>query len=770
MKNTQLDSLQFDELKFPYDLITSELNDKPRLVTGSLNTFTTLGGKWQSRPGTASAGTLATLPANRRPVRLWTYETVATSGTTYLWYVSSMFKTDAHANGDYELYYIRADTGSWTSFGSYRALDSSTQPHECVVQRGILYIRGTPDSTSSEFYGTVQAKGSTGSMVLDAWGLPAPTVPCRMSGRTTFLAANIDASTTAVTVTANYSPAVTPNFVIQIDDERMNVTSVGGGTNWTVTRGYQGTTAVTHEAQSFVIYHDWSTSAHAVDVTTGWAYTYAWFERTGHVSNRAPLETNPDLMSSNTFPFFDLIPKMTVQGHADTTHITYVNIYRTQDGGGTFYYVGRVANSGAGNITFSDTFLGTGASSTTFSDPIPDDLLDQANIAPSLVSNTTPPPVAAPSVIGSGVPEPCTNLESYQGRIWFGIGNYLYFSALEEVTEGVPEHCFPAGISGNFFKFQHKIIGSRSGKDALYVWTTQHTYKITGVDKATFTVKPLLHNIGGFNSTSSCRMRDTIAFATNDRRIGLIYPNDSFRLISQPLGDSLNYNGTDFSGSDSVKFHLAYWGQGPKDLLFVLVNDNFSTSTSRVFAYDNNLSEITEAPFWHSPWTIAGTCMDSTKTAAANAGYPRLHIGTTTSIVYPDLVFERTALDITTPFDVIFRTHLMVVPYGNHINKLRGPALSPVIARAQIEMTRIAGDIDPQVSFAYDDFWTAETEAVSLHEPTARDASKWYKTLLATSDQIAARVGLGVAVYSAPTKVEIHNITVTWNPDEGAET
>lgn len=764
MRNTQLDSLEIAPLLLPYDLTTSELSENPRLVTGSTNTFVTVGGKLQKRPGVSDAGVLATLPANRRPVRLWTYETVPSSGTTYLWYLCSMQHTDLVLSGGFELYYKRADTLTvWTSLGSYRGLNDSIAPHEVVVHRGFAYIRGTPDVLGSNPYGTVVFDGSTGSAVIKPWGLPAPTVPCRMSGRTTFLASDLDNSSTSLTVSANFSPALTPNFTIQVDDERMLVTSVGGGTNWTVTRGTGGTSAAPHLAQAFVIYHDWSVSAHAVDVTTGWRYTYAWYSITGHVSNRAPLETNPDLMSSDTFPFFDLIPKMNVQGHADTTNITYVNVYRTQDGGGTFYYVGRVANTGAGDISFSDTNLGTGASSTTYSDPIPDDLLDSGNIAPSLTSNTIPPPVPAPLVIGTDAPKAGTNLESFQGRIWFGITNYLYFSGLEEITEGVPEECFPVGLGGNFFKFQHKVVGLRAGKDALYVWTTQHTYKITGVDKTTFTVKPLLHNIGGFSSTASTRLGDSVAFITGDRRVGLLAPNDAFRIVSQPLAGSLN-----FSGSASAQFFMSYWGAGTKELLFILLNNNYSTTTSKMFVYDLALSEATESPFWHSPWTVAGTCMEATKTAAGTEGDPRLLIGTTTGVVYPDLVGDTVTLDRDVPFDWVVRTHLMTVPNGNHVNKLRSAGLTPVTARVRFERTRISGDVDPQVTLAYDDFWTRPADAVSVSEPTARDASRWYKTLLATTDQVASRIAIGLAVYSSPTKIEIHNIAMTWNPDQGA--
>ena len=109
----------------------------------------------------------------------------------------------------------------------------------------------------------------------------------------------------------------------------------------------------------------------------------------------------------------------------------------------------------------------------------------------------------------------------------------------------------------------------------------------------------------------------------------------------------------------------------------------------------------------------------------------------------------------------------MTVPAGNHVNALRSPGLVPGVARARIELTRVAGDRTPQVYFAYDDFWTRPAESVSVHEPTGREASLWYKTILAEADRLAHRVGLSVEVYNACTKIELHNITMSWNPDQG---
>lgn len=62
---------------------------------------------------------------------------------------------------------------------------------------------------------------------------------------TTLTAAITTVGQTAITVASGTgSPSV--NFRVRIDDELILVTNKGGGTNWTIERGLEGTTAATH--------------------------------------------------------------------------------------------------------------------------------------------------------------------------------------------------------------------------------------------------------------------------------------------------------------------------------------------------------------------------------------------------------------------------------------------------------------------------------------------------------------------------------------------
>lgn len=73
----------------------------------------------------------------------------------------------------------------------------------------------------------------------------------------TTLAADITTTTTtAITVGgAAGFPPMPPNFIVVIGTEQMLVTSISGGTNWTVVRGYNGSTAATHLMGASVDYY-----------------------------------------------------------------------------------------------------------------------------------------------------------------------------------------------------------------------------------------------------------------------------------------------------------------------------------------------------------------------------------------------------------------------------------------------------------------------------------------------------------------------------------
>lgn len=769
-QNQQYDGLQFDKLYFPYNRITAELDPTPRLVRGT-NAFITRGGKLAKRPGTVEVLNFGSVS---RCDRLYLYETQETPSKLFI--LGSFFQSGI---GQWELFYNRpALSTGWVSLGSTRSLSASTAPHEVVISRGLAYIKSFPAGASSDKFGTSIFDGT--SLAVRLWGIPGPTVPARISGRVTRLSASINDITTTINVVANFSPAVTPPFTIQVDYEQMQVTSVGGGTNWTVTRGFNGTTPDVHDDDTVVLYRDWAASDHQVDVNHSWAYTYAWKSVTGHISNRAPLETNPDLLPSNTGPFFDLIPKITFQGHADTTNITHIIVYRTSDGGGTFFRLEEIVNTGAGGITYLDDSLGTGPSSTTFNDPLPDSSLDQANVAPSLVSNTVPPTVLPPGVIGTDTPSRSTPIVSFSGRLWYAIGNVLFYSGQEEITEGIPEEAWPAGIAGNFFRLQYPVVNLAATDNALYIFTQQNTYVLTGSNRETFNVTPLYENLGALagNPRAITRYGNKIAFLSHDLRVVQIEGTAEPVTLSDPLFTDLI---DQFNLSSEMEAEIKYWRDLDKEWLIVSIHHKTDPTRSKHWVYDIFLSQELKQHFWFVPWRIPSTAVLSGR-IAENQGQRRL-----TFMIYDPLVpysrmaridpTARQALDLavgtvttatTAGIDFNAETHLHLIPPGNHVNQLRVPGLTPNVQYISIERTFIPGDDDPDIFYYKDDFWSDPISVDFTEDPARRGLSKAYKTIQAHINEVAYRFAFRMSKVNSGKNIEIQSYAIIWSPDSGA--
>ena len=364
-----------------------------------------------TRPVFRLMGGSNVITAAAYPVRLWDVMTRPVNGFVYRYLIASVKLTDG--SGDYALYW--ANTGYdnftngatavnpasiWNAFTSLRNCNNSKRAHTVAVSRGVAYIRSFPSGT-----------GKLGTIVFDAntdpttpniypWGMASPATPARISGAVTL----VITSTIAVgdaTINASSTSSFPASGDIWIDFEKITYTGKTATTFTGCTRGVSGTDAATHDIGSVIIYRDWSAATHRVDVNNGWYYAYAYKSITGHISNRSDIERNPDLLPSYTGPFFDLIPKVTVQGDADTTNIPTIVIFRSTDGGGTFYFLEEITNTGSGAITYLDDSFGTGASSTTYADPVPDSKLDTGYIAPSLTTNSPPPTVNPPGVVGT---------------------------------------------------------------------------------------------------------------------------------------------------------------------------------------------------------------------------------------------------------------------------------------------------------------------------------------------------------------------------------
>jgi hypothetical protein len=772
-QNTQFDARQFEDLDLPYNRVLHPLSQVPRLV-GGYDNYVTFGGSSCKRPGT-----LTISPRSDETIcyRLWVYRTMESATQTYL--IGSFLDT---GTGLYYLEYCNLTSAptTWTSLGSYRSIDVSALPHEGVQARGKFYIKAFPGASTGEKLGTVIFDGTGGTVTVRPWGALGPTTAARIVGVVGKLtAAMTDTQTTlSWSVTVGAFPVGFP-FTLQVEYERVSVTSLAAPGVYNVTRGVEGTTASAHDLGILLLYRDgWTASSHEVNVAQGWFYTYTLKSLTDNVTNRAILEENPDYPPSNTGPFVNLCPRITLPlVGSDTTNFPTVCIYRTTDGGGTFYKLDEVTNTGT-NLVYEDNTLGSGAAGTTESDPVPDAFLDTSQIAPSLTSNSPPPSCVAPLIVGVDAIQPSSPLAYFQGRIWYWIDNILLYSAQEELTEGIPEECFPSGLNGNFFRLQDEGQNLIATNSALYSWSESQTYILTGSTKETFNIAPLYDNYGAARNQHRAvtRYGSNVVFLTQDFRLAVIRDPSSKQpdVISDPLY-------TDFrdilQSNDNVFFDIEYWADLEKEWLVIGVCVPETPSNSKVYVYDIKKSTIRQMDFWNTPWSIPLTALASGIVPSPPSEQQRLLFyiakdGEDSCVNYIDPTVE-VGSDSFNGDNVNFgwqiQTSLLTLPAGNHVNALREPTLDPDFYGVLYDRILYPGDIDPSVWVYNDDMWTTPLPLNFVNNPSRRGTSKGYASRLLTSPEgVGHRVAIQMQREATSDLVQVLNLTLAWLPDAGS--
>ena len=686
--NRQVDSREFHSLTLPYVPNLGQLAGRPVLTDGQ-DVYSPWAGTLNKRPGTLS---VTNSNIAQRAERLWIYETLEATPVVFL--VGSFL----NGSNKYELRYFNLSAGdtTWHLVTERKGCNHSLAPHEGIVRRGKLYIKGNPNSTDdSTKLGAVYLDGTGGSMATHDWGALGPTNPAALT-----------------------SPA------------------------------------------------GWTASAHPVTVNMFWIYTYTIVKASGHETNRAPLETNPDNSPSATAAFTNKLPKMTVTGPSDTTEYPFLNIYRTTDGGGTFYFLKQIANTG-GSITFEDKYLASGSGNA---DPIPDSQLDTAHVAPTQNSNSPPPTVAPPLVTGTDTIQRCTRLVEYSGRIWYGINEYLFYSALEELEEGIPEEAFPSGIAlPNFFRMPEGITQLLRSPDGLVICTRRETLRIKGTTKSTFNPLPFLGGIGAvgnFQNRAGIEAGDNIAWVTQDYRLVVVH-GDQYNVISNPLGTHFQTN--------NYTFDLHYWSNNDKEYL-ILGMINYSDPTlTHLHAYDVGRSRLVQDDYWFPPWSIkfsASVVGQSSISDTENKIFFGLWDGTNMRMGHLDAT-GATGSDINpttgaaSAFNYFWQTSLMNVPAGDHANEDRVPDLSPVAYKIEYTMTN--GATAPTIQVYFDDIFTTPTTLGASVRPPRRSQSKGFTTLQNLDIKTVCKY---IAFkFTGPTDTNTatyHTFSLDWLPDQGA--
>ena len=505
----------------------------------------------------------------------------------------------------------------------------------------------------------------------------------------------------------------------------------------------------------------WDATAGTTTVKFGWLYSYSWITETGHISNRAPFDPpagNRELSPSNTGAFTGRKPKVDIEGIADTTGLPTIQVWRSLDGGGVFPALEQFANPGASTTTYVDD-----SGDAAAGDPRTDFEVDTRNLAPSGTSNGPPPSATYPLVTGTADVERSTDVVEYAGRLWYAIGNVLYFSGREEILNGVPQESWPSGLRGNYERFRYPIRYLIPTNEALYIVTNTDVHWLRGTDRASFQTRPLFDQLGGVENQRQAWAvaREVACFITKEYEVAMIRGNQ-LRIISGPLG-------TDLSGAITSTTQVQVTSHFFEGAGWILVGlyDPTTPANSRIFSYDITRSK------WNPPWVIPFSAFvsgrvresDSVREVVVAIDEGNDHQGVLI-LDFDQVSDELPSADTEYAPTAIF--NLLPTPGGNHLNLLRVPAAFSSLQKVKIERTKYSSDTDPAISVRLDDFDTDAYTALTLEPPDLLDQSTSYVGHWCAVDEACQRAQVKVVAASEAKNFSIQTMGLLWHPSAGS--
>jgi hypothetical protein len=195
------------------------------------------------------------------------------------------------------------------------------------------------------------------------------------------------------------------------------------------------------------------------------------------------------------------------QTATDTGTATFnaVEIYRVSDGGGIYLFAGAVTNPGGNAPWILDDFATDAA-------------LDELAIAPQ--NNQNDPPPGAP---GSTITTPGTITAYWQGRFWMISGNFVYFDAGPDCTNGVPEESWPPGNRFQFAGPAFGLVPTPDGVGLLVYLADRVAVILGGPETISFYATDALGNFGISNPNAIFRDGSIIGqFTTQQQYFDLV--------------------------------------------------------------------------------------------------------------------------------------------------------------------------------------------------------------------------------------------------------
>ena len=490
---------------------------------------------------------------------------------------------------DDDTFRIMVDTGLKVSEFSPSArtdrhtLVNATFPVSLLYVLNTLYFSngGATNEDQKKLIGTTVSK----------WGIDAPSAAPTVSTADAAAAFTIDAAPTGASRTSNISTFTTTAAHGFTVDQKV---TVAGVTDTTFNGTYRILTVPT--TTTFTVSNSGTNGTSgggtvvetSISVEAEVRYRFVFRNNsTGHISNASP--RSADSTGAALGPFSSKV--VTITGARSTdTQVDKIEIYRTADGGSTYFHLATLANPGSGTWTYKDGVI--------------DEQLGTRE-APIELENT-PPPIGL------------KNLKFSIGRVWGSVDNIVYYGGGGDILNGVPEECFPPL---NTFRFPDHVTAMVPFSLGILVFTHSEVYAIRGGDK--FSLFPqLIDRIGVTDENKISSDGDFLYAFTSDGQLVRVGPLGLEAAIGRveelgfPIGNLLQ---------PLTSVYVAVHHYGSNDNALYVSGDD--AGTSKLFRY--NLS--TES--WSPRYEIVNG-IRAIKSIQVSAGVYRLLSGRSTDAGY----------------------------------------------------------------------------------------------------------------------------------------
>lgn len=324
------------------------------------------------------------------------------------------------------------------------------------------------------------------------------------------------------------------------------------------------------------------TTGTGISAFSGWYYVYTYCNSsTGHESSASPLSACTGIVSNKTIT-------VAVTASADG-QVDQIRVYRTTDGGSTDPTLMReITGSPFTNTTqtVNDTTADTSLSTRT---------------APGFTTNDTP---TASSKL-------CTDATG--GRIFTAANATTYFSAQEELpANGVPQECFPSGLSGNNFTWPGEVQAQATQADGVAIFTRGKIWKIAGNLRNNFIPLGLLDRRGAVNVTAVASLGNSVAWLDTASQVFLDGTEVGFDIRN------------DIKSIDHSQAYLSIHIQGRFHWLCLLDGAN-----NKMFIYDMDTEQ------WMPPKALAfGSAASALSSGESASGTVKLAIALNKTQMY----------------------------------------------------------------------------------------------------------------------------------------